>query len=182
MIELHQEALNIVHEKFNVLFEIDCRSFDTNYQVLTDLINQVKKDRFDHKDRIVLVHMDTDYYDPLLPCGLLIINIIRIFKKHQLPLFLLLFITNHFGIKTEFKTLLQEHPMEDWPTIVETLLSKTLLVSKFDTQLVNDFNSIEKQGLCMIGIKRSHRIALCNFLQDNNLLNNVALKTNFNIK
>ncbi len=182
MVELYQEAVEIVHEKFNVLFEIDCREFDTDYQVLTDLIDQVKKDKFDQKDRIVLIHMDTDYYDLLLPCGLLIINIIRIFKDYQLPLFLLLFITNHYGIKQEFTKLLQDHSVEDFPTIVETLLSKILLASNFNTQLVNDFNDIEKQGLCMMGAKRSHRIALCNFLQNNNLLDNVAVKTNFNIK
>lgn len=180
IVELHDKAIDMLNKKFNILFAIDCREFDTNYQILDSLLRDVKKDHFNFNDRVLLVHMDTDYYDPLLPCGLLPINIIRLFKQHNIPLFLLLFVTNHIGIKKEFKLLLHNQPTDDYPTIVESLLSKMLLTDSIDLDFNIDTDLIEKAGLCMMGVKRSHRVALCNFLKNNNLLDKVALQTNFN--
>jgi hypothetical protein len=180
MVELHNQAVDILNKKFNILFAIDCRDFDTNYQTLDSLLRSIKKDQFDFNDRILLVHMDTDYYDPLLPFGLFPINVIRFFKQHDIPLFVLLLVTNHIGIKKEFELLLADHSKDDYPTIVETLLSKALLTDSIDVDLDIDTGRIEKAGLCMMGAKRSHRIAVCNFLKNNNLLDKVALQTNFN--
>jgi hypothetical protein len=179
MVELYKESIELIDKKFNVLFSIDCREFDCDYQILVNLIQQIKRDKFEPADRIVLVHMDTDYYDLLLPCGLLIINVIRIFKEHQLPLYLLLFVTNHYGIEKEFNLLLENHDLNDRPTVIKTLLSTALLCNQFDQPIVDNFDNIEKAGLCMIGAKRSHRVAICNYLKNNNLLDKVALQTNF---
>jgi len=125
--------------------------------------------------------MDTDYYDPLLSQGLLIINLIRLFKNKDIPLYLLLFVTNHHGIEKEFNQLLINHHLRDRPTIIETLLSNTDLGTAINyTDNTNfDFNKIEKAGLCMLGAERSHRVGLCNFIKDTNLLPNIALQTNF---
>lgn len=179
MSELHKAARNILHSKYNVLLEINCREFDLKLENLIDRLDQIKKDKFDANDRIVLIHMDTDYYDELLPYGLLIINLVRIFKTKNIPFFTLLFITNHYGIQKEFDGLLVNHDINDRPTIIETLLSNILLSDNIKTDNNMDFDKIEKPGLCMMGAKRSHRILLANYLNNNNLLDKVALKTNF---
>lgn len=181
-LELHLSALQEIKKKFNVLLSLNCRQFDSNYQLLIDNLSAIKKDQFQPTDRILIVHMDTDYYDKLLPCGLLPVNIIRIFKSMDIPLYLLLFVTNHIGIKKEFDALLPTQSTCDFPTVIETLLSNTLLSDYANVNIHDidfDFDKIEKAGLCMLGQHRSHRVALCNFLRNNNLLDTVALKTNF---
>lgn len=179
MLELDQYAFEIINKHYNVLFSIDCRNFDLDFQELSKNLHKIKKKVFSPIDRIVLVHMDTDYYDEQLLQGLLIINLIRAFKKEDIPLYTLLFVTNHFGIDKEFDALLKDHDINDRPTIIETLLSRTLLSDEFSTSNDFNFNNIEKSGMCMMGIQRSHRVAICNFLTNNQLLPHVALKANF---
>jgi hypothetical protein len=179
MTELDDYAYSLINKKYNVLFSSDCRKFDLNFQLLSDNLEQIKKDNFNSKDRILFVHMDTDFYDELLSQGLIIINIVRLFKEKNIPLFTLLFVTNHYGISKEFDALLENHDINDRPTIIETLLSKVLLSNNIDTNIDFNFDEIIKPGLSMMGQQRSHRIALCNFLNKNNLLSKIALKTNF---
>jgi hypothetical protein len=123
--------------------------------------------------------MDTDYYDPLLPCGNFIINLIRIFKDKQIPFFTLLFITNHFGIHREFDKLLSDYDLSDRPTIVQSLLSPVLLSKDINTNIKIDLNNIQMQGICMMGTKRTHRIGVLNYFKKNNLLSKIAVNSNF---
>ena len=97
----------------------------------------------------------------------------------DIPFANLIFITNHFGIKHEFDFLLADHHPADRPTVVETLLSPMLLGTNYSHSTLVDSNQIEKQSLCLLGQQRSHRVALYNFIKNNNLLDNVALATNF---
>jgi hypothetical protein len=177
--ELHENAKKYLHEKFNVLLELDCRTFDTNVQMLLDALASVKVDVFMPNDKIVISHMDTDYYDPLLPCGLAILNIVRCMKMVDVPFANLIFVTNHFGIKKEFDLLLADNHVSDRPTVVETLLSPVLLGTNYLHTTLIESEQIEKQSLCLLGQQRSHRVALYNFLKNNNLLDKVALTTNF---
>ena len=179
MLELHPKALAMLNEKFNILYATDCRDVDLDLDKLSASIDRHNKEVFSPKDRFLFVHMDTDYYDPLLPCGLFVTNLLRIFESKYIPLFPILFVTNHMGIKKEFDLLLKDHDPTDRPTIVETLLSPILLSDNFELQDDVEFDSIEKPGICMMGQRRSHRVALCSFFKRENLLANVALQTNF---
>jgi len=177
--ELYPEAVDIINKKFNVLLSMDGRDFDTNLETLSVKLDAIKKDSYQVNDRILIVHMDTDYYDPLLPTGLMTLNLIRMFKSKDIPLYLLLFVTNHYGIRREFELLLKDQHPNDWPTVVESMLSLDILSKKLGPVPELTFDKIEKSGICMMGKQRSHRVALCNFLKNNQLLSTVALKTNF---
>jgi hypothetical protein len=179
MIELNNQALSMLDKKYNLLLKIDARQFDNNWQLLSDKLDSIKKESFLPNDRILIAHMDTDYYDELLPCGLIIINLVRMFKNKDIPLYLLLLVTNHYGINKEFDLLLVDHHKKDRPTIIETLLSQLLLSNNFVLEDDCRIDQIEKAAMSMIGRQRSHRVALCNFIADSNLLNQVALQTNF---
>lgn len=182
-IELHQEVVEELKKTFNIKYKIDCREFDINPKILIDSLKQFSGKAFGPKDKILLVHMDTDYYDPLLPCGLIPINTIRIFCNLDIPLHAILFVTNHFNIKKEFDFLLKDHHEKDRPCIIETLLSPMLFdPSEYKTtdEVNFNFNQIEKQGLCMMAKPRSHRVAFWNFLLENKLLEKIAVSQNFN--
>lgn len=177
-LELHKSAKKYLHEKFNIILELNCRDFDCNVQILLDALKNIKVDTFMPRDRIVISHMDTDYYDPLLPCGLVILNIVRCMKLVDIPFANLIFITTHFGIKKEFDLLLADQHHADRPTVIETLLCPGVLATHYAHTTLMDVEQIEKQSLCLLGKQRSHRVALYNFLK-NNLHDKVALATNF---
>lgn len=179
MVELHPLALSLLNQKFNLLLQINARDFDFNWDLLSAQLDKIKKEKFNSNDRILICHMDTDYYDEIIPYGLIVVNLVRMFKNKDIPLYLLLFVTNHHGIKQEFNSLLYLQHKNDMPTVVETLLSPVLLSNQFEKKLPFDFDKIEKAGLSMMGRQRSHRVALCNFINNNNLLEHIALRTNF---
>lgn len=181
-VELHQSAVAYLQSRLNILLSMDCREFDTDLQVLIDNLEQFKTHVFSPQDKILLVHMDTDYYDPLLPYGMIPINVVRIFKNLDIPLHALLFVTNHFGIRSEFENLVKDHHPLDRPKVVETLLSPTLL-SESQYQLCEPaFDDIERSAICMMNKSRSHRLALFNFFLDNDLQEKIAISQNFNVK
>lgn len=179
-VELHQTVLSYLRSQFNIKFATDCRNFDLDPQILVDQLLPFKGQYFTVLDKILLVHMDTDYYDDLLPYGLIPINVIRIFKNLDIPLHSLLFITNHYGISKEFDALLENQNPKDRPQVIETLLSPWLLSESFDDQLILDFKEIEKSAICMMNTARSHRIALYNFFLDQDLTDKIAISQDFN--
>lgn len=179
-VELHLEALQELHMAFDIKYAMNCRDFDTDPQILKDSLKKFSGQSFGPRDKILLVHMDTDYYDPLLVYGLTPVNVIRIFCSLDIPLHAMLFVTNHFGIKQEFDSLLKNHHDKDRPHIIETLLSPLLFGYTPKQNFDITVDQIEKQGLCMMNRRRSHRVALWNFLLDNKLLDKVAVSQNFN--
>jgi hypothetical protein len=179
MFDLNIRGMSFLDINYFLLLKIDVREFDNNWQLLSDKLDSIKKESFLHNDRILIVHMDTDYYDELLSCGLMVINLLRMFQNKYIPLYLLLFVTNHYGISKEFDFLLTTCHKKDRPTIIETLLSRYLLSNNFVLDSDCRIDQIEKAAISMMGQQRSHRVALCNFIADSNLLDQVALQTNF---
>lgn len=181
-VELYQEVLDLLKSKFNIKLALDCRKFDTNPDVLIEKLLAYQGQYFNKQDKILLVHTDTDYYDPLLPAGLIPINITRIFKNLDIPFHSLIFVTNHYGISREFDLLIKDHHELDRPTVIETLLSPALLVDNNNDKLPQiSFNEIEKPGLCMMQRSRSHRVAFYNFLLNNKLFDKIAVSQHFDV-
>jgi hypothetical protein len=178
--ELHKSALVHIESKFNLLLKLDAREFDCDWAVLLQSLQKIKIENFSQDDRILICHMDTDYYDPLVPTGTIVNNLIRCFQFVDIPMYLLLFVTNHYGISREFDLLLQDEHPNNRPTVVETLLSPMLLSeSPYKPDSALDIERIEKSGLCMVGAQRSHRVALLNFFKNNNLLDKIAIGPGF---
>ena len=181
-VELHQSAISYLNSCFDIKLAINCREFDVVPQVLINKLKKYQGRSFGTKEKILLVHMDTDYYDPLLPCGTIPINLIRIFKNLDISLSSILFVSNHFGIKKEFDHLLRDHHPMDRPQVVQTLLSPQLLKERLvDKDMALDFESIQKSAICMMGKSRSHRVALYNFFVDNNLFDKIAVSQHFSV-
>jgi hypothetical protein len=179
MIELHPQAVSLLKQKYDILLQVNARSFDNNWSVLSHQLDCIKKEKFSANERILIVHMDTDYYDELLPYGLIVVNLIRMFQNKDIPLYLLLFVTNHIGIKQEFDSLLKTQHKNDRPTVIETLLSPLLLSNNFALTGQCNIDQVIKGGILMMGKQRSHRVAMCNFIVDSQLLDHVAMSTNF---
>lgn len=179
-VELHQKAKQQIKTQFNIVFASDCRNFDLQPDKLQHDLAPFQTRVFAPSDKILLVHMDTDYYDPVLKFGLIPINVVRIFENLDIPFHSLLFVTNHFGIKKEFDQLLLNRHPADRPQVIETLLTPILLAESYDLAPQPCFDRIEKNAICMMGQARSHRVAFYNFLVNNELLDKVAASQHFN--
>ena len=179
-VELHKKALDFLKSNFKIKLAMNCREFDMQPQLLAEKLKCFQNYQFDNKEKILLVHMDTDYYDPYIKYGTIPINVIRSFKNLDIPLHTLLFVTNHIGISKEFDCLLTDQHPKDHPIIIETLLSQLLLSESYDDLPEIRFDQIEKAGVCMMNQSRSHRVAFYNFVLDNNLLDKIAVSQHFN--
>jgi len=178
--ELHKKALDFLKHHFKIKLSIDCREFDMQPHLLTKKLQCFQNLSFDNKEKIVLVHMDTDYYDSCVKYGTIPINVVRTFKNLNISLQALLFVTNHIGLSKEFDCLLKDQHPNDRPMIVETLLSGLLLPEPSDDLPEIKFDQIERAGICMMNQARSHRIAFYNFVLDNDLLDKIAVSQHFN--
>ena len=179
-VQLHKSVMDLLASTYDIKFAMGCTDFDSNYKALVDKLLPLQSLVFDPKEKILLVHMDLDYYDPLLPCGIIPINIVRIFDNLDIPLHALLFVTNHFGIRREFDLLVKDRHLKDRPVVIETLLAPLLLDEQCTPITEISLDKIEKAAVCMMNKRRSHRVAFYNFLLDHDLFEKVAVSQHFN--
>jgi hypothetical protein len=169
--EMTDEYRNAIYSKYNIVSHTSFLNFDQDILSLEDYLLKSKKDSFNHNDRIIVEHMDTDYYIPDFPYGVTLYNLIKAFVRLDIPLFTLLLFTNHFGIEKEVLELLPNQ--EDKPTFIYSFISKGHYSGQYTDHDI-DSNSIEIPALSMMAAGRVHRDVISNFLLKNNLLDVVA--------
>lgn len=156
---------------YNILDTIEFKEFDYNFDVLKDRLIQIKREQYNVNDRIIIQHFDTDYYDDkILRFGLNLYNVMTLIAELDIPYFVIVFATNNFGLQQEIDQILKDHPREDRPKIIETFITTTHYNSDLVEDLPVNTQEIKYAGLSMMGASRSHRYALYNYLNTNNLL------------
>lgn len=178
-IEIRPEHHKIIKEKFNVVAEIDARDFDRDYSILESLLLKHKRESYTIYDKFLISAMDINYYDDLLPCSILVINMIRIFERLNIPFFTLLFITTHNGMEKEFDIVLKDHPKDDRPVVLYTMISNLNTPPTYDWIEYIETDNIERAGMCLMHMAKSHRVALYNYLIENNLDKQIAISQHF---
>ena len=148
---------------YNILDTLYVDEFDHNFDVLKSKLSEIKRKRYDVNDRIIIEHFDTDYYDKqVLKFGLNFYNTLTTISELDIPYFVFVFATNHFGLQQEVDLILKDHPNEDRPKIIETFITW----SHYNPDLVEDLpintQDIKHAGLSMMGASRSHRQGLYN--------------------
>ena len=171
MKEITKEYYRAISKKYNILGHINFLEFDNDFQILENYLGPLNKNYFSPNDRFLIEHMDTDYYVPEFKVGLKLYNLFSVFKNLDIPFFTMLLYTNHFGIKKEIDLLLPE--ANDQPTIISTFISKLHYTTNY--QNVDFSSNITIPAVCMMGTRRSHRHALYQLLDKENLLNRVAV-------
>tara|TARA_B110000211_G_scaffold226068_1_gene279168 strand:- start:581 stop:1135 length:555 start_codon:yes stop_codon:yes gene_type:complete len=169
-----KKYLDFINSKFNVLAHTNSVDFDYDYNILENLLAECKQEEFSSNDRILIEFFDTAYYDvKFLKHSILLQNIFTLFRQVDIPFFTILFITNHFGLQEEINSILNNHNDYDRPTIIETFISTLSYDSTRVNEVVSDIDCIRFPALSMIGASRSHRYSLYNYLNENNLLDQV---------
>ncbi len=173
---LTNKYYNKLKSVYNILDTIEFKEFDLDFNVLKDRLSQIKQKHYDVNDRIVIEHFDTDYYDySIFKFGVNLYNLMTVIKELDIPYFVFVFVTNHFGLQQEVEEILQDHPIGDRPTIIETFI----IITHYNSDIVEDLpvntQEIKHAGLSMMGRNRSHRYSLYNYLNKNNLLDEVPV-------
>jgi hypothetical protein len=161
----------IIYAKYQVLDHIDFKWVDHDFSLLEQRLQQIKKDYFEPNARIIIEHMDADYYLDEFAYGLGLYNLFTAFRNVDIPLFTMLLFTNCFGIQKEIRRLAPDD--KDRPTVIETFITNTHYSKSFDPVDLS-IDQIQRAGICMMGQPRVHRHAMYNFLQKENLLEQVA--------
>jgi hypothetical protein len=166
-----QRYRDIIYNKYRVVLHLEFKQFDHDFAILEEQLRSIKKQSFAPNERIIIEHMDTDYYCDELACGLGLFNLFTAFQQVDIPLFTMLLFTNHFGIQREIDVLAPN--ASDRPTVIETFINKIHYTNDYET-LPLDQDQIQRPGLCMMGHPRVHRHAMYRFLEKENLLSLVA--------
>jgi len=170
MTERYKEYL---YGRYNVLAHIRSQDFDYDPLKLEQLLSEKKKESFDSDDRVIIEHMDTDYYHPELKHGIFLRNMLNAFYKIDIPTFVLLLFTNHFGIKDEIDDILIDS--NDEPTVIETFIYKPHILERYDDYPLQP-ERITMPAVCMMaGTPRSHRHALYDHMVKNHLTDLIAV-------
>ena len=166
------DFLFAIKQQYHVIDMFELAGYDKDFDRLEKYLLSIKKHQFDSNDRIVVVHFDTDYYIHN-HYGINLLNFFNVWKAVDIPLYTLLFYTNHIGIKCEIDIICQTYQFADQPTVIETFINPTNYSdATYNIEPDLDSNQIEYHGLSMMGAPRSHRYALYNHLKhlDNQLV------------
>lgn len=172
-LEMSAEYRHALYTKFTIIGHFNFLDFDNNFPILEEWLTQIKKEHYAPLDRIIIEHMDTDYYLPEFPYGFSLHNLITAFNAVDIPMFTMLLFTNHFGIEQEINSLLGNCAQFNQPTVISSFIS-TL---HYNTGYINhdiNIDEISVPGVSLMNNGRVHRDVLANFINDNNLLDVVA--------
>jgi hypothetical protein len=166
------DFLSAIKQRYHVIDMFQIAEYDKDFDGLEKYLLAIKKHHFDPNDRIIVVHFDTDYYIQN-HYGIHLLNFFNVWKTVDIPLYTLLFYTNHVGIKYEIDTICQTRHFADQPTVIETFINPlNYSDATYNTEPGINSNQIEYHGLSLMGAPRSHRYALYNHLKhlDNQLV------------
>ena len=163
-----------INKHYTVIDSFQLVGVDHDFDLLEQRLLNNRRDVYGPKDLILVNHFDTDYYDSQrLRGGLLLGNLIYLFKKIDIPLHSLLLYTNHIGLSKEVEVICKDHDINDRPRIFETIIDRSMVDAinpwEFDTA------TISRHALCLMGAGRSHRHAIRNTIYDKNLRNNLYM-------
>jgi hypothetical protein len=111
--------------------------------------------------------------------GINLLNFFNVVTDVDIPNFVFLFYTNHFGIEKEINSICKN--AHDRPSIIESFVSDIHYNSNEYTDIDLSVDSISYQCLCMMNAKRSHRNAMFNSIKDissDNLISAITVDAN----
>lgn len=159
-----KKLLSKLYTHYNIIDQIEFKQFDENFDILKKFFLSTRKECYNINDRYIIEHQDTDVYIPHCSVGINLQNFFEIVKEVDIPLYTLLFYTNHFGITQEINKLCSTGYQSDRPTVIESFVTTSHIAESYTNNNI-DIDQINYHALCMMGANRSHRFALYQKLQ-----------------
>jgi hypothetical protein len=165
-LEIPPEVLNAIRQKYNVRCHLSFLDFDFNFDILKTRLNQYKESQSSDNDRIIVEHMDTDYYFSECSVGVNLRNFFGVVQELDISYSRFIFYTNHFGLSREIDLLCRHSDPQDRPLVIESFLSTVHHKSESINLIECNFDCIQFHAVCMMVLKRSHRNAMYNAIKD----------------
>lgn len=158
--ELPGKVLNLLKSKFNIIEHISFLEFDYDFDILKTKLSQVYKEHFDQSDKIIIEHLDTDFYYAESTVGVNLRNFFTVVDMVGISPSVFIFYTNHFGISREIDIICKDK--HNRPLVLESFLSKVHYPESEYLPIDINVNNITCHALSLINGKRSYRNALFN--------------------
>ena len=159
-----------VSQQYNVLGVFDLLHYGQNFDQLYHDLLAIKKNQFDHHDRIVFLFYDTEYYFEN-QFGITTMNIYKIVDYLNIPTFFCLIITQQDYVKKNIQQLQQTYFSYDRPIPVINIHIDPPGLFDVVPKITNNFGTIKKSFTFLSGRNRKHRIAFYSLLEHYQLLN-----------
>lgn len=172
-------VMQIIRSKYKILEVIDLFIFDDVRYNIDDLEKNIAKYQqyeFQHNQRIVVLHHDTDYYINCHTPGFMLHNLVTLIKKYNIPQEFFILLTNHYGCQRDIDKL--NNNIED------NLSMKVIYTSQwfdFPNEFAHEIKlqPIEKLYTCLNGVQRIHRTFTLALLQETQLLEHGIISYHF---
>ena len=168
---------NFIDQPIQVLATIDLVEVDHDMGSVYQMLSDLKKDKFEPDEKIVILHNDTEYMYYGNPLGFTMHNLLRCWQALDIPYSVMVVVSNHNQLNTAVESFIVSP--NDQPTIINSIVNN-ISYSNIKDLITADFTKDFKYpALSLLGIGRSHRIKLFQFLSYHNMFEQV--KTNFSI-
>lgn len=160
-----------------ILDTIDLLSYDNNINALYQRLKKIKKDHFSPEEKIIILHNDTEFYYLNNPVGFTLYNLFQCWYAIDLPLSAMVLIANC----SDMQQVIDDHfvvDKHDAPIVISNIVNNVSLGMIESMQNYQTNHTPTHPAVCLMGVARSHRIALMKYLVANQLLESV--RTNFN--
>lgn len=168
---MHNLLENIV-----ILDTINLVELDHNPNLIYQRLLKYKKSVYQHNEKIIVIHKDTEYFYFNHPTGFSLYNLFSCWRDLDIPYSTMILCSNYHDLNRAVDPFIVNQ--QDRPLIIDSLLnhqSYDFLKHEFPG---TQYKDIQYPAACLLGRKRSHRIKILQFLNQNNLLD--LVKTNFN--
>ena len=158
--EIPDPVFDLLCEKFIILDHLSFLEFDSDFETLRSRLSNCHKNVYGVTERILIEHMDTDYYFSESSVGINLRNFFIVLQELDIPNSVIIFYTNHIGLKNEIDILCKNFHHADRPLVIESFLGKAHHDPEKIKILSLDVEKIQYHALCMIHLTRSHRHAV----------------------
>lgn len=161
------------HKILDVIYLVD---WDHDMGALHAKLKSLKKDRFAPDERIVILHLDTEYFYHDCVTGFTTHNLFSLIRSLEFPLHAFTIITSYpdyYRSIEPFVTSPHDRPEILNPLMHFFTLSVLTQLGVLDTEIRKQ---IRFPALALMGTERSHRVKLFQFIQQHALHNQI----NFN--
>jgi len=160
-----------------ILDTIDLLSYDNNIDGLYQRLKKSKKNYFESDEKIIVLHNDTEFYYLNNPVGFTLYNLFQCWYALDIPLSTMVLIANCSDIEQTINDyfVVDKH---DCPTVISVVVNCASLIHIKSSQHYQINYAPTHAAVCLMGVARSHRIALMKYLVANQLLQ--LVRTNFN--
>lgn len=170
-------VIELLEKKYTILDNISFLEFDYDFDILRARLSKHQKEHYDQNEKIIIAHGDTDFYFQHCDVGVNLLNFFTVVDSLDIPKFVFIFYTNHFGLSDEIRRICKDP--NDQPAIIESIITNLSYSPDGYENLPAAIDDISHQALCMMNMKRSHRYAMYHAVSE--LSDSIMLKS-FTIK